>query len=143
MPGLDDRARPAGSGAHFGTEGCLLSRSLWDFRHSLVIEMHGVTGLRDGRASDGTSALRPFLQDAQDLLGLMRQILPSRANGSEQGVEHVDQMMLESDVAQAARAIALLECLQSRVVRVEGLEVGKDDIALDLSPFLHPRLPRA
>jgi len=53
-------------------------------------------------------------------------------------VEHVDQMMLESHVAQTARAIALLERLQSRVVRVEGLEVGKDDVALDLSRVLHP-----
>src|SRR5499427_11150137 len=100
--------------------------------------MHGATGLCDGRARDGTSALRPFPQDAQDLLGLMRQILPLCANGSEQSVEHVDQMMLESHVAQTARAIALLERLQSRVVRVEGLEVGKDDVALDLSRVLHP-----
>src|SRR5262245_43985886 len=70
LPVLVEQARPAGSGAHFVTDGCLLSRSLWDFRHSLVIDMHGATGLRDGRACDGTSALRPFLQDAQDLLGL-------------------------------------------------------------------------
>src|SRR5215472_17941618 len=102
--------------------------------------MHATPRLGHGGPRNGTSALRPFLQDAQDLLGLVRQILPPRANGSEEGVEHVDQMMLERDVAQAARAIALLERLQSRVVRVEGLEVGKDDVALDLSRVLHPRV---
>src|SRR5262249_57645126 len=111
MPVLDDRALPAGSGAHFGTEGCLLSRSLWDRRHSLVIEMHGPPRLRHGGARHLASALGAVLQDAQNLLGFPREILSARADGTEQPMENVDEVMLERHVAHSARPIARLHRL--------------------------------
>src|SRR5215831_11272852 len=106
MPVLDDRALPAGSGAHFGTEGCLLSRSLWGSRHGLVIEMHGATRFRDGGTRHLAPALGAVLQHAQNLLGLTREILPPRADGGKQPMEHVDEVMLERHVTHSAGAIA-------------------------------------
>src|SRR5262244_691085 len=140
MPVADDRALPAGSGAHFVAEGCLLSRSLCGLRHRLVIEMHGAPRLRDRSARNLASALGAVLQDAQNLLRLSREILPARADGAEQSKQHVYEVMLQLHVTHPARPIARLERVQSGAIGIEGVQIGKDDVALDLSRVLHARM---
>src|SRR5258705_12941546 len=101
-------------------------------RH-LIVEMHGPSRLGHGGPSHGASALGSLLEDAQDLLGLASEVLTARADGREEPMQHVGQMMLEGHVAQPARSITLLQDLQAVSIGIERIQVGEDDIALDLS----------
>src|SRR5215813_12360840 len=100
--------------------------------------MHGATRFRNSGARNLASALGAVLQDAQNLLRLSREILSARADGAEQSKEHVDEVVLQLHVAHPARAIARLESIQPDAIGIEGIKVGKDDVALDLSRVLHP-----
>src|SRR5215468_3848536 len=102
--------------------------------------MHGATRLRGRGARNLASALGAVLQDAQNLLGLAREILPARADGAEESKQHVDEVVLELHVTHPARPIARLERVQPGAIGIEGIEVRKDDIALDLARVLHARM---
>src|SRR5882724_11493813 len=97
---------------HCGTGRRLLSSGLWGSWSRLVVEVHGAASLGECLPRDGPPPLGSFREDTQDLRGIAREVLAPRPDRGEQAMQHVDQVVLERHVAQAAGPVSLLESLE-------------------------------